>query len=232
MSPEERLAKITGRPVSSGPSLDNDAYSAPVMSPQSHVSTNTTPGGGGGAEDPPLETLSREDTPLAGLLTGAGAGNGGADMLSSLLGGGQAGQHTNTAGPAAGQLQLNDVIWVMLAIVVRLILDTEWSHYIANNCVLPFLLTLVSLYVLSFVRPQPSTASSLLSAGETKSYLNTLNLSFLVSALMLCGVKANIVGHLTKSLSFLQLFLRTFSLYLFTFFTTHVIITVLIDNVI
>ena len=48
---------------------------------------------------------------------------------------------------------------------------------------------------------------------------------------MLCGVQPKVVGYLTKSLTFLQQFSRTGSLYLFTFIASHVIILNVIDNI-
>ena len=49
---------------------------------------------------------------------------------------------------------------------------------------------------------------------------------------MLCGVQARLVGHLTRTLSLGQLLVHTFSLYLFTFFISHIMIVTIIDKVI
>ena len=57
------------------------------------------------------------------------------------------------------------MVWVLLAVAVRLVLDTEYSGIIGDNMLAPFLLTLASLYTLGYVSPQGSTVSSLLSAG-------------------------------------------------------------------
>ena len=54
---------------------------------------------------------------------------------------------------------------MLLAVAVRLVLDTEYSGIIGDNMLAPFLLTLASLYTLGYVSPQGSTVSSLLSAG-------------------------------------------------------------------
>ena len=119
------------------------------------------------AEDPPLETLTRD----SGLLAGPGPGLGGpeGDLLSSLLGGG-GGQPGGAAGSsaAAGSAGTNtDVVWVLLAVVVRLALDTEYAALISSSALLPFALTLSLLYTLGWAVPHTSTVSSLLSAGNT-----------------------------------------------------------------
>ena len=159
LNPEERLAKITGRPVpasppSSSPSSPSVETDSSVVQGEQMISTSTSP-----ADDPPLETLTRDA--FSNFLTTPGSSSETGDMLSSLM----SGQQT---GAAAGQhSRLNDVVWVMLAVLVKLVLDTEFAPYIAHNCVLPFILTLASLYLLGLVTAPQSTASSLLSAGDT-----------------------------------------------------------------
>jgi len=223
MSPEERLAKITGRPVSSSSPVGEEAPSSLTgvasSSSSDQISTCTSTVQ---AEDPPLETLTRDPTrgSFSNILP-QGAGSEG-DLLSSLLGGGglpgELGGGQGGAGaaqpppPATGGV---DIIWVMLALVVRLVLDTEYASLIGHNCVLPYILTLGLMYNLGYVSSSASTVSSLLSA-----------------ALMLCGVQAKVVGYLTKTLSIVQLVVHTFSLYLFTFFISHVVIVAVIDKVI
>ena len=118
------------------------------------------------AEDPPLETLTRDSGLLAGPGPGLGAPEG--DLLSSLLGGG-GGQPGGAAGSstAAGSAGTNtDVVWVLLAVVVRLALDTEYAALISSSALLPFALTLSLLYTLGWAVPHTSTVSSLLSAGN------------------------------------------------------------------
>jgi len=226
MSPEERLAKITGRPVSSMSPTNESLPSSNLTTESTMTSTNHEDGSLSGSslqvDDPPLETLTRDvshqtrDSFSNFLPQGSGQE---CDLLSQLLGAaggpqaaaGQGGQ----GAPAEGQqvTSVTDIVWVMLALAVRLILDTEFSVYIGDNCVLPYLLTLSLLYTLGYVQAGSSTVSSLLSA-----------------ALMLCGVKAKLVGNLTKTLSFVQLLVRTLSLYLFTFFISHIIIIAVVDR--
>merc|ERR1712098_278233 len=138
--------------------------------------------------------------------------------LSQLLGAtwGTGGAQTGQSASAEGQhvTSVTDIVWVMLALAVRLILDTEFSVYIGDNIVMEYLLTLSLLSPLGYVQASSSTVSSLLSA-----------------ALMLCGVKAKLVGNLTKTLSFVQLLVRTLSLYLFTFFISHIIIIAVVDRI-
>jgi len=225
MSPEERLAKITGRPVSSTSPTNESLPSSNFTTESTMTSTNQDGSLSRNSlqvDDPPLETLTRDvshqtrDSFSNFLPQGSGQES---DLLSQLLGAaggpqaaaGQGGQ----GAPAEGQqvTSVTDIVWVMLALAVRLILDTEFSVYIGDNCVMPYLLTLSLLYTLGYVQAGSSTVSSLLSA-----------------ALMLCGVKAKLVGNLTKTLSFVQLLVRTLSLYLFTFFISHIIIIAVVDR--
>ena len=189
MSPEERLAKITGRPVAASSSpdtsptvqmpgdpifiCDNQCCNALLFLGSEEltaatpctVATNTA----APADDPPLETLTRD----SGLLApGPGLGGPEGDLLSSLLGGG-GGQPGGAAGgaAAAGSAGTNtDVVWVLLAVVVRLALDTEYAALISSSALLPFALTLSLLYTLGWVVPHTSTVSSLLSAGNMSNH--------------------------------------------------------------
>jgi len=226
MSPEERLAKITGRPVSSTSPTSENLPSSSLTPESTMTSTNEDHGSLSRSpvqvDDPPLEPLTRDvshqtrDSFSNFLPQGSGQES---DLLSQLLGatGGTGGTQTGAGQSASAEGQhvtsVTDIVWVMLALAVRLILDTEFSVYIGDNIVLPYLLTLSLLYTLGYVQAGSSTVSSLLSA-----------------ALMLCGVKAKLVGNLTKTLSFVQLLVRTLSLYLFTFFISHIIIIAVVDR--
>merc|ERR1712034_76253 len=112
MSPEERLAKITGRPVESESPVSEvvssggttpapaDAPSASI-SPAAHVE-----------DDPPLEHLTRDpftaDTPT---MEG--------EFLTNMLGG-QA-----SSSPPSDPVKFSHSIWLFLALAVRLLLQTE-----------------------------------------------------------------------------------------------------------
>ena len=149
-----------------------------------HISTSTSTTQ---ADDPPLETLTRDPTrgPFSNALP-QGAGSEG-DLLSSLLGGGGlpgelgGGQGQGGAAqppaPATGGV---DIIWVMLALVVRLVLDTEYAGLIGHNCVLPYTLTLGLMYNLGYVSSSASTVSSLLSAGTSSRFTKTNRLTFCI----------------------------------------------------
>ena len=86
LSPEERLARITGQPVA-GPG----------------ACTTTTASVGAG-EDPPLELLTPSSGPGPAREAGPGP-----DLLSSLLGGGAGG-----GAPQPGGQQVGQVIWTDL----------------------------------------------------------------------------------------------------------------------
>ena len=137
----------------------------PSSSDNLTVATNTIP-----ADDPPLETLRREPSGSVSNLLPQGAGSE-ADLLSGLLGTGGDSPLAGLmgAGPGVGADQrpgtCTDIVWVLLAVAVRLVLDTEYSGLIGGNILAPFLLTLTSLYMLGYVSTSQSTVSSLLSAG-------------------------------------------------------------------
>ena len=149
-SPEERLAKITGRPVEC---VEPDTRSPAGPS----VGTMT-------AEDPPLETLTR-DTTRPNTLMRQGSGPE-VDLLSNLLGSGVEGSAETK--PAETRTQLTDLVWVLLAVVVRVVLDTEYSAFIGHNIFLPFALNLSLMMSLGYINISlsTSTGSTILSAGR------------------------------------------------------------------
>ena len=134
-SPEERLALITGRPVEER---------------RESVTTST-------ADDPPLETLTRE------LRPGVVGRSGESELLAGLLGGenGLAADHQ-----APSSSELSDWVWVMLGLVVRITLETEYSVVIGHNVFLPFALTVSLCLSLGYMKIAPSTTSTILSAGQ------------------------------------------------------------------
>ena len=157
-SPEERLAIITGRPVESSTDTVVDSLSSSVGTT---VGTMT-------ADDPPLETLTRDSRP--DRLLGQGSSSAETDLLSSLLGsGGEAGGADTK--PGETKSQLTDVVWVILALLVRIILDTEYSAFIGHNIFLPFALSLSVMMSLGYINIalNTSTGSTILSAGRYRS---------------------------------------------------------------
>ena len=159
-SPEERLAKITGRPVEPVVSVAASETTSPPALP---VSAGCPSVGTMTAEVPPLETLTRDQRPGSLLRQGSSQE---ADLLSSLLGGGAEG----SADPrqADTRTQLTDLVWVLLAVVVRLLLDTEYSAFIGHNIFLPFALSLSLVMSLGYINISlsTSTGSTILSAGR------------------------------------------------------------------
>ena len=156
-SPKERLAIITGRPVESSTDTVVDSLSSSVGTT---VGTMT-------ADDPPLETLTRDSRP--DRLLGQGSSSAETDLLSSLLGsGGEVGTDTK---PGETKSQLTDVVWVVLALLVRIILDTEYSAFIGHNIFLPFALSLSVMMSLGYINIalNTSTGSTILSAGRYRS---------------------------------------------------------------
>ena len=153
-SPEERLALITGRHV------ETDIDSTPALPVESVGSVGTMT-----AEDPPLETLTRDTRPDS-LLRQASSGTE-TDLLASLLDSG--GEVSADSKLGETKTQLTDLVWVMLAVVVRITLDTEYSGFIGHNIFLPFALTLSVIMSLGYIdisNNTSSTGSTILSAGK------------------------------------------------------------------
>ena len=160
-SPEERLALITGRPVEAVEAVEAlEADTKTGVEGQPSVGTVGTMT----ADDPPLETLTRDSRPDRLLRQGSASGE--TDLLTSLLaGGGEASADTKQGETKS---QLTDVVWVMLALLVRMILDTEYSAFIGHNIFLPFALTLSVMMSLGYINISlnTSTGSTILSAGR------------------------------------------------------------------
>ena len=140
-SPEERLALITGRPVEA----------------ESREREST-------AEDPPLELLTRGTQ--AGGQGGGQGGCQGADLLANLLAGTEAASQAGGHQLPGDSQQVSGLVWVMLGLLVRITLETEYSGLIGHNVFLPFALTLSLLISLGHVNITPSTSSTILSAGD------------------------------------------------------------------
>ena len=159
-SPEERLALITGRP------LQADTNTSPLPVTVEAVEAVEAVGTVGTmtAEDPPLETLTRDIRPEGRLRPGSSSAE--TDLLSSLLvSGGEVSADTK---PGETQSQLASLVWVMLALVVRITLETEYSFVIGHNIFLPFALSLSVMMSLGYINLSlnTSTGSTILSAGR------------------------------------------------------------------
>ena len=153
MSPEERLAKITGRPVEEvSPIFDvvpsSESISTPDV-PSVTVSSSTQ-----SVDDPPLEHLTRDpftaDTPT---MEG--------EFLTNMLGG-QAG-----SSPPSDPVKYSQSIWLYLALAVRLLLETQYSWILGNNMVAPFIVMVSILMTTGYLRLANLQTTSLLTAGCT-----------------------------------------------------------------
>ena len=112
-----------------------------------------------------LRRLSRAAS-VDSSVSAASPAAGGPCLHDGLVLGGSRRGHPAPA--AAGLVGTNrDMMWTLLAVVVRLTLDTEYAALISSSALLPFVLTLSLLYTLGWVVPHTSTVSSLLSAGNT-----------------------------------------------------------------
>eukprot|EP00092_Neocalanus_flemingeri_P038066 GFUD01041435.1.p2 GENE.GFUD01041435.1~~GFUD01041435.1.p2 ORF type:complete len:251 (+),score=90.22 GFUD01041435.1:2188-2940(+) len=198
MSPEERLAKITGRPVESVSSVSdlvsNGGIIPPVEASPAAISSSMVV-----EDDPPLENLTRDpftaDTPT---MEG--------EFLTNLLGG------QPTTSPA-DPVQFSLIVWLFLAVAVRLLLETEFSWTVGNNMVAPFIV-MVTILV-------------------TTGYLDIANLqanSLLTAALMLCGVDQRKVALLTRVLHCFRILVQSFSIYLVSFLLCHAVLVHVVDQ--
>jgi len=148
MSPEERLAKITGRPVESISPVSyletapTEEISAPPANPFTAVE-----------DDPPLENLIRDPlTDETPTIEG--------DFLSNILGG-----QASTSSPSSDPVKFSQSVWLFLAMSVRLLLETEFSWAIGNNMVAPFIVMTTTLMTTGYLDMANLQASSLLSAA-------------------------------------------------------------------
>ena len=158
MSPEERLAKITGRPVEpvspvSEVVSSGETIPTPGDAPFANISLSAPPV----EDDPPLEHLTRDpftaDTPT---MEG--------EFLTSMLGG-QAG-----SSPPSDPVKFSHSIWLFLALAVRLLLETEFSWILGNNMVAPFIVMVSILVTTGYLSIANLQTTSLLTAGEPKLY--------------------------------------------------------------
>jgi len=194
LSPEERLARITGQPVGSVITADEMG----TVEVGGSRSQSTAPIA---SDDPPLELLTRD--PLAPR----GSPGPESDLLSNLLGGANA--------PVENPVRFSHALWPLLALAVRLILETEYKFYIGESGVLPFLLLLPLLMVSGHLHLPSLRSTSLLSA-----------------ALMLLGVDQAKIALLTRGLHLGSILLQCLSVYLFSFLVCHIIVVHIIDSIV
>lgn len=191
---EERLARITGQPVGSGPRVSLDLpnlsyYEMPSSSGSDLQQYSPTEAATDNfrwlaGEDPPLEQLVRpEHVPTAGPDT------------------------PSPPPPVARSNQCSHLVWVSLAILSYLILQTSSAHYLSNSAILPFLLTFFSLCVSGHISLQSSSAAS----------------SLISAALMLCGLNPKVVSFLLSSLATVRSLSSCFAVYLLSLILTHVV---------
>ena len=213
MSPEERLAKITGRPVEPV-ALMSDVVSSGGTVPPAEVAPAVRE-----EDDPPLENLTRDpftaDTPT---MEG--------EFLTNILGG-----QANTT-PVSDPVQFSQSVWVFLAVAVRLLLETEFSWVVGHNMVGPFIVMISILITTRYLDIASLNTSSLLTAGKSQTGVSFSRiLTFLFTALMLCGVDQRKVALLTKLIHFCRILVQSFSSYLFTFLVCHAVLVHVVDQI-
>merc|ERR1719458_1336739 len=149
LSPEERLARITGQPVGEVVTADEvgTAEVVSIGSSRSHNNAATAIA----SDDPPLELLTRDP------LGPRGSPGPESDILSNLLGG--------ATSPVENPVRFSQALWLFLALAVRLILETEYKFYIGESGVLPFLLLLPLLMVSGHLHLPSLRSTSLLTAA-------------------------------------------------------------------
>jgi len=135
------------------------------------------------------------------------------NMFSSLL----TGNKNEATNNVQNEVQVYRLLWVMLAVLVRIALSSSYAHLIGHNLVVPFLLAVTTLVI---------TGATDLSRLQSTSLVTTV--------LVLFGFKADRVALLTRCVHAVRLITTCFTLYLFSFLVTHIILhlgeIVLLEN--
>jgi len=212
-SPEERLAKITGRLIEeeTGDRIQEtnenrqiDVQENDILVPRPIV-TSTTPTTE--CDDPPLEHLTRDESMITNDNLYPMSGGRDTDVLSNLLSPG------TSSVPSQPCVRYSNILWLLLAVVVRLMMDTEYSVWLADSVILPFLMVLSGLIITKYLDLSNLQSTSLLTA-----------------VLVLCGISQARVSLLTRMLHFLSIVTQSFSIYLCCFIVSHVLLEQIIDQ--
>jgi len=237
---EERLSKITGQPVSASSAGESPQIVSTPPPVHSVPSVHSAPSANGGfppfggliprggtranggvpplydsvpdplavdpVPDPPLEDLQRDPFSASADLDGGGLLD--ANMFNSLMMG-------NSAGSAGvkPEVKVYTVLWVIVAVCARIILQSPYSHLVGDNMIVPFFLLLTGLVVTRVVDVRNLQSSSLITA-----------------ALVLCGVKQERVALLTQFLHASRLLVYCFFIYLFSFIVVHLMIETYLES--
>jgi len=230
-SSEERLSKITGQPVSASSAGSTPGQPVSASSAGSSLEVELPPtlsgqlppvlSANGGlpplfdsvpdplatdpVPDPPLEDLQRDPFSQSNDLDAGGLD---VNMFNSLM----MGNSTGSAG-VKPEIKVYTVLWVILAVCTRLILQSPYSHLVGDNMIVPFFLLLKGLIITRVVDVRNLQSSSLITA-----------------ALVLCGVKQERVALLTQFLHASRLLVYCFFIYLFSFIVIHLIIETYLES--
>ena len=111
----------------------------------------------------------------------------------------------------------NTFIWMLLGIMTRILLSTEYSWIVGNSAIATFVITYVFVYVLQlstrFRRKDDAKKATSHSLVEV--------------ALRLCGIPAYIIGTFMSTKKICEAALKTFSLFFLPFAMVHIIASVL-----
>ena len=152
MSPEERLAKITGLPVEAVAPCCSDV----VFRGESNSASEVLPQNISQSDDPPLEHLTRDPfTSDTSTMEG--------EFLTNMLGG----QGTS---PPSDPVKYSQSVWLYLALAVRLMLETQYSWILGDNMVAPFVVMISVLMTTGYLSIANLATSSLLTAGTTLTF--------------------------------------------------------------
>ena len=152
MSPEERLAKITGLPVEAVAPCCSDV----VFRGESNSASEVLPQNISHNDDPPLEHLTRDPfTSDTSTMEG--------EFLTNMLGG-------QGASPPSDPVKYSQSVWLYLALAVRLMLETQYSWILGNNMVAPFVVMISVLMTTGYLSIANLATSSLLTAGTSLTF--------------------------------------------------------------
>ena len=113
----------------------------------------------------------------------------------------------------------NTLIWMILGIMTRVLLSTEYSWIVGNSAIATFVITYVFLYVL-----QLSTRfRKKVDAKKATSH------SLVEVSLRLCGIPAYVIGTFMSTKKVCEAALKSFSLFFVPFAMVHIISSVILQ---
>ena len=106
--------------------------------------------------------------------------------------------------------------WILLGILTRSVLGTEFSWIVGRSALVPFLLAYITAYSTQINRAPNGTDSN-----------NTSSFTLVEIALRLCGLPAHIIKRLMSIKRISEALLKAFSLFFIPFVMLHIVISII-----